>query len=694
MATGKQIQKKGSFHFTPTPATGMFKPRPFAEPAQPETATPEVQTKVELGNTGGDRLAGMQVSAPAPIQPKLTIGAPGDKYEQEADTIARKVVRQISAPTPPDANPNGDNGFVQRQFSAPSIGRLVVQRREAIEGGEASSSLESTINQARSSGVPLVAPIRRQMEGAFGADFSGVRIHANNNADTLNRELSARAFTTGNNIFFKRGEYNPGSSAGKELLAHELTHVVQQGQASIQPKALKVTKPKTPDWVKPAITSASSQAVNIQAKTTLISPLEKKFVEGNKTNFINQNIETYNKIPLLDQDFNNQHKILLDIFNKGIEWLINNDEIATARFKAQESANFSDLDISDRSKKTQAIVETISQVQDEKEAVEEQRRKEGNSQFEAYNALYQAKEPKISETKFVDNMLKKFETANQANDFGTKTAEVKTAATTLANTAKAALTDTDQTLKTSDKEDSSGMVSEGLFGQLKLSAESVSNVLNSFTPIGKLIKYLYHAYASAKDMNIFKAGMSARFGSGEVGSAAEYSYRKSFRKFWTSALPSVCYSIIEVLGVFTGLLTGGLGLILNLAAGIIKSIDVLWRAGKGIWKYLTGQRGVNRQKNAKLFVDRAIDGDDNALTILVKLELFDLIYQTKRKPIWALKKLSVNTEQFPESSPNPENKRKMQYMLYNLKNSPKEYGYQSIEEFIQDEIVPHLQSFA
>jgi Domain of unknown function (DUF4157)/Lipase (class 3) len=229
MANRTQIQKKGSSNFTPPAATGMFKPRPFAEPAQPEAATPEVQTKVELGNIGGDRLAGMQVSAPAPIQAKLTIGAPGDKYEQEADTIARKVVRQISAPKPPDANPNGDDGFVQRQFSAPSIGRLVVQRQEAIEGGEASANLESSISQAKSSGVPLAAPIRRQMEGAFGADFSGVRIHANNTADTLNRDLSSRAFTTGNNIFFKRGEYDPGSSGGKELLAHELTHVVQQG---------------------------------------------------------------------------------------------------------------------------------------------------------------------------------------------------------------------------------------------------------------------------------------------------------------------------------------------------------------------------------------------------------------------------------------------------------------------------------
>ncbi|MCT7962264.1 DUF4157 domain-containing protein [Laspinema sp. D1] len=232
MASGRQIQKKGQSNSTPTSATGMFKPRPFAIPAEPEAVTaPELQTKAEPGQVGGSRLSRIDVSAPPPIQPKLTIGAPDDKYEQEADTIARKVVKQISAPTPPDANGGGDAG--QRQmFSTPSIMRLTVQRREAVEGGAASSDLESTISQARSSGRAIGEPIRRQMEGAFGSDFSGVRVHTNNTADTLNRSLSARAFTTGNNIFFKQGEYNLSSSSGKELLAHELTHVVQQNGSS------------------------------------------------------------------------------------------------------------------------------------------------------------------------------------------------------------------------------------------------------------------------------------------------------------------------------------------------------------------------------------------------------------------------------------------------------------------------------
>ena len=72
-----------------------------------------------------------------------------------------------------------------------------------------------------------------QVGGALGADFSGVKVHTDTKADALNRSLSAKAFTTGSDIFFSQGAYQPGSSSGKQLLAHELTHVVQQGSARL-----------------------------------------------------------------------------------------------------------------------------------------------------------------------------------------------------------------------------------------------------------------------------------------------------------------------------------------------------------------------------------------------------------------------------------------------------------------------------
>ncbi|MEM5776359.1 MAG: DUF4157 domain-containing protein, partial [Anaerolineaceae bacterium] len=73
-----------------------------------------------------------------------------------------------------------------------------------------------------------------QMSSQLGYDLSGVRVHQGAASDQLNRQLDARAFTTGQDIFFRAGEYNPGSSGGQELLAHELTHVVQQGTGRVQ----------------------------------------------------------------------------------------------------------------------------------------------------------------------------------------------------------------------------------------------------------------------------------------------------------------------------------------------------------------------------------------------------------------------------------------------------------------------------
>ena len=96
------------------------------------------------------------------------------------------------------------------------------------EGGEAEPELEQTINQDSGHGQSLPASVREPLEGAFGDDFSEVKVHTDSQADRLSRSIGARAFTTGEDIFFSKGEYSPGSSAGREVLAHELTHVVQQ----------------------------------------------------------------------------------------------------------------------------------------------------------------------------------------------------------------------------------------------------------------------------------------------------------------------------------------------------------------------------------------------------------------------------------------------------------------------------------
>ena len=135
-------------------------------------------------------------------QAKLSISQPGDFYEQQADSVAQPEEEE--------------------QLQAKSISDTI-QRQEKPD-------LEASINQARGGGQAMGDNIRKPMEQAFGADFGGVKVHTDSRSDQLNQSIQARAFTTGQNVFFRQGEYNPGSRGGQELLAHELTHVVQQNR--------------------------------------------------------------------------------------------------------------------------------------------------------------------------------------------------------------------------------------------------------------------------------------------------------------------------------------------------------------------------------------------------------------------------------------------------------------------------------
>ncbi len=97
-----------------------------------------------------------------------------------------------------------------------------------MQGGRVHPDVTAQINSARGGGMPLAPALREQMGGALGDGFADVRVHHDGLADALARSVQARAFTTGADIFFAQGEYRPNASSGRELLAHELTHVVQQ----------------------------------------------------------------------------------------------------------------------------------------------------------------------------------------------------------------------------------------------------------------------------------------------------------------------------------------------------------------------------------------------------------------------------------------------------------------------------------
>ncbi|REH46387.1 DNA/RNA non-specific endonuclease [Tenacibaculum gallaicum] len=98
-----------------------------------------------------------------------------------------------------------------------------------MAGGDDNSSLEGDLSSSKGGGSSLPSNTQNEMESGFGADFSGVRIHNDSNAVQMNQELGSQAFTNGNDIYFNEGKYNPSSESGKHLLAHELTHTLQQG---------------------------------------------------------------------------------------------------------------------------------------------------------------------------------------------------------------------------------------------------------------------------------------------------------------------------------------------------------------------------------------------------------------------------------------------------------------------------------
>ncbi|HMB36995.1 MAG TPA: DUF4157 domain-containing protein [Methylomirabilota bacterium] len=121
---------------------------------------------------------------------------------------------------------------IQRAYGNRYVQRVLAIGRQA--GGDLAvmPDVEAAIGRSGQGGHGLDGETRRTMESAFGMDFGDVRIHTGAKPDALNRALSATAFTTGPDIFFREGAYDPGTRAGRELLAHELTHVVQQKAAT------------------------------------------------------------------------------------------------------------------------------------------------------------------------------------------------------------------------------------------------------------------------------------------------------------------------------------------------------------------------------------------------------------------------------------------------------------------------------
>ncbi|MEW7292182.1 eCIS core domain-containing protein [Aquimarina sp. 2304DJ70-9] len=193
------------------------------------------------------------------IQAKLNIGQAGDPYEKEADAMAEQVVSQSSSvnTTPKVIQRKCDACEDKEQIQEKKETDPIIHKKPIFESAgkskeetlqakstqnhiQLSPDLESTLHSTNGKGSPLSKDTRTEMETGFGANFSNVRIHNDAQAAQMNKDLGARAFTHGADIYFNQGQFNNSSKEGKKLLAHELTHTIQQGSvATNHPTVMK-----------------------------------------------------------------------------------------------------------------------------------------------------------------------------------------------------------------------------------------------------------------------------------------------------------------------------------------------------------------------------------------------------------------------------------------------------------------------
>lgn len=200
-----------------------------------ESTTPVIQLKAETTATAENKVNAPKKEKatvkPVPfIKPVLQTKKEEDvQQKKEEETQSNEQEQQLQKSSASDTNPTDNNNF------------------------------ESKLNSTKGSGSALPKGVKTEMESGFGADFSTVKIHTDSNAVQLNQQLGSQAFATGNNIYFNQGKFNPSSQSGKHLLAHELTHTVQQGATvRMKPDTIQATAllqafgfvDLIPDWIK------------------------------------------------------------------------------------------------------------------------------------------------------------------------------------------------------------------------------------------------------------------------------------------------------------------------------------------------------------------------------------------------------------------------------------------------------------
>jgi hypothetical protein len=242
MEAERQIEKRPKHHRGSAPLT-----------AQPSHSRPNLHPLLGMQRHVGNQAVQSLLRSRA-IQAKLAIGQPNDLYEQEADRVADRVMRmpdpaQISpivSASPPELRrvcsqcENETNKKLQTKVASSTPSRV---------GSRApASDVPYIVSEVLSSpGQPLDPATRAFFEPRFGLDLTHVRMHDDAPAASSATAVDALAYTVGNHVVFAKGQYAPNNNCGRSLLAHELTHVVQQSRSTVQPSVQRACSDGT--WI-------------------------------------------------------------------------------------------------------------------------------------------------------------------------------------------------------------------------------------------------------------------------------------------------------------------------------------------------------------------------------------------------------------------------------------------------------------
>jgi len=542
--------------------------------------------------------------------------------------------------------------------------------------------MEGKINAVRGSGEILPDHIRSTMEQSFGADFNGVRVHADSNADALSQSLQARAFTTGQDIFFKSGEYNPASSSGQRLLAHELTHTIQQGGGGT---------PATP-------VPGDGKNTLVQDRGSPTGMIERGLVEKGKK-YHEEEAERRKKHA-------EQWKHLEEMKKRGFQ----PEEEKEPEAKEEEKKEEVEEEVKEEEKK--AEVKAPEEKKTEVKAPEQKKLEEpyefkpseGFSTGAYVNALEKFKPmkkprllggPKKSDRRTeAMNYLK--ETVEASKEYNLNPQKV-------VNSIMEAYRDTfgeelkegapeklgvkeklklmGQKIKEFVKNVFSikwwvGKLSElkeivvdfptgitshiadsmKILGEFQGTIKALANTIGPYirwlpivglvSSIIDIVKGIPSTISKGKDMiALGKAAVAAQKkeepSAALLAEAAEYGFYKVMRGFANRFLDltiAVANFVLSVLGVIGGFFSAGIALVITTGLSIGLSLVSLGKAAfaklKGFWKWITGKRGKARLENAKKIVIAAREGSHEALNLILKLDLSGIAGGNELKQFW------------------------------------------------------------